>query len=182
MGKEKKKKNNKRYKVNYVTEEEKEIRRFVIVLIVVVLAVAGIYLLTRAFVTKDLFTKSGDETQEVTEGKVNYDVAMIGNMLNRPYKKYYVVIFDSTNIDYSSDMNSLIYNYSLLKKDKHLYTVDLSNSLNDGYYEPKKVNTKATTLKDLKVGDITLLEVTDGKISKFIVDYDKMQTELGITK
>ena len=182
MGKEKKKKNNKRYKVNIVTEEEKEIRRFVIVLIVVVLAVAGIYLLTRAFVTKDLFTKGNDDTQEVTEGKVNYDIAMIGNMLNRPYNKYYVVIYDTTNTDYSSDMYSLVYNYSVLKKDKHLYTVDLSNSLNKGYYDPKNVNTKATSLKNLKLGDITLLEVTNGKISKYIVDYDKMQSELGITK
>lgn len=182
MGKETKKKNKKRYKVNYVTDEEKEIRRFVIVLIVVILAVGGIYLLTRAFVTKDLFTKSGDETQEVTEGKVNYDVAMIGDMLNRPYKKYYVVIYDTTNDDYSSDMYSLVYNYSTLKKDKHLYTVDLSNALNKDYYDAKNVNKKATSLKDLKVGDITLLEVTDGKITKYIVDYDKMQSELGITK
>jgi len=182
MGKEKKKKNNKKYKVNYVTDEEKEIRRFVIVLLVVIVAVGGIYLLTRAFVTKDLFTKKGNDTKEVTEGKVNYDVAMIGDMLNRPYKKYYVVIYDTTNDDYSSDMYSLVYNYGLLKKDKHLYTVDLSNSLNKSYYDAKKVNTKATTLKDLKVGDITLLEVTDGKISKYIVDYAKMQTELGITK
>ena len=88
----------------------------------------------------------------------------------------------ATNDDYSSDMYSLFYNYSTLKKDKHLYTVDLSNALNKDYYDAKNVNKKATSLKDLKVGDITLLEVTDGKITKYIVDYDKMQSELGITK
>ena len=32
----------------------------------------------------------------------------------------------------------------------------------------------------MKVGDITLVKVKNGKIEKYIVDYAKMQKELGI--
>ena len=38
----------------------------------------------------------------------------------------------------------------------------------------------ATSVKDMKVGDITLVKVKNGKIDKYIVDYAKMQKELGI--
>jgi hypothetical protein len=45
-------------KVTYRTSEQDEMIKFVIVILVVLLCVGGIYLFTRAFVTKDLFTKN----------------------------------------------------------------------------------------------------------------------------
>ena len=42
-------------KVNYRTSEQDEMIKFVIVILVVLLCVGGIYLFTRAFITKDLF-------------------------------------------------------------------------------------------------------------------------------
>ena len=50
------------------TAEQEEMTKFVIVLLVVLICVGGIYLLTRAFVTKDLFNNN---TQETSTGKVN---------------------------------------------------------------------------------------------------------------
>lgn len=168
-------------KMNYKTAEQEEVRNFIIVIVVVLLCVGAIYLLTRAFVTKDLFGSKEDAvTEEVTPGVVNYDVAIMGQLLNRPYKEYYAVIYDSEG-DYMYDMYSLVYSYtSSNEKALHVYTIDLANTLNDGYYDPENVNTKAKTLDELKVGDITLVKVKNGKISKIIVDYSKMQKELGI--
>ena len=171
------KKNN---KMKYQTAEQEEIRNFIIVIVVVLLCVGAIYLLTRAFVTKDLFgSKEAGTTEEVTPGVVNYDVAIMGQLLNRPYKEYYAVIYDSEG-DYMYDMYSLVYSYSLTDEPLHVYTIDLANTLNDGYYDPENVDTKAKTLEDLKVGDITLVKVKNGKISKIIVDYSKMEKELGL--
>lgn len=168
-------------KIKYKTAEQEEIRNFIIVIIVVLLCVGAIYLLTRVFVTKDLFGSSDETTKdEITEGVVDYDVAIMGQLLNRPYKQYYAVIYNSEG-DYMYDMYSLVYSYtSSNDKALHVYTIDLANTLNDGYYDPENVNVNAKTLEDLKVGDITLVKVKNGKISKIIVDYSKMEKELGI--
>ena len=166
-------------KVTYRTSEQDEMIKFVIVILVVLLCVGGIYLFTRAFVTKDLF-KEDTNTSEVSQsGTVNYDVAIMGQLLNRPYKQYYAVIYDSTG-DYAYDMQSLVNNYTKLKEHKHVYTIDLANELNKAYYDAENVNTKAKKVSEMKVGDITLIKVKNGKIEKYIVDYAKMEKELGL--
>ena len=71
------------------TAEQEEMFKFVIVILVVLACVGGIYLLTRAFVTKDLFNK--DETKETAKGEINYNSAIVGNIMNRPYDEYYVM-------------------------------------------------------------------------------------------
>lgn len=177
-------------KINYKTSEQNEVRNFIIVVLAVVACVGVFYFITRAFVSKDLF-ESDDKKEETKETvEINYDVAIFGNMLTKADKEYYVLIYDQSDKgEYVSDMIMLLSKYDKkreeAKKDKKkvalpVYTVDLSNKLNDGYYDPKKVNVKATGLEDLKVGDITLLKVKNGKISKYIVDYAKMEKELGL--
>lgn len=177
---EKKKNNNVRSnvgKMNVQTTEQIELKNFILVILVVVICVAGLYLVTRAFITKDLFPK--DEEPTIVAGEVNYDVAIMGQLLNRPYKEYYVAIFDS-NGDHFVDMSSLVSAYNELANHKHIYTIDLSNKLNDGYYSPEEENVKAKSLSEIKLGDITLIKVKDGKINKYINDYDKMRKELGV--
>lgn len=170
-------------KINYNTTEQEEIKKFLVVIVVVLAICGGLYLLTRAFVTKDLFSKEEDKTEEVAEGKVDYNVAIMGQIFNRPYTEYYVAIYNAKDGKYMSDMASLLYSYSNKEnKDKnlHMYTVDLSNHLNADYYDPENVNTKAQSVADMKVGDITLLKIKNKKITKYIVDYDAMKKELDI--
>ena len=171
-------KKNKIYYSN--TEEKNELKKFLIVIIVVLGCVGAIYLITRAFVTKDLFNKEEDKTEEVTPVTPNYDKAIIGTMLNRPEEVYYVVIYDATEGKYIGDMSSMVSSYNAKEGHKHVYTVDLSDHLNKSYYDPENVNEKATSVSDIKVGDITLIKVKKGKIDKYITDYAKMKKELGI--
>lgn len=166
-------------KVNYRTSEQDEMIKFIIVILVVLLCVGGIYLFTRAFVTKDLFKEENKTSEVVQEGTVNYDVAIMGQLLNRPYSEYYVIIYDAGG-EYMYDMSSLVSSYNALEKHKHIYTIDLGNELNASYYSPEEVNTKAKSLEEIKLGDTTLIKVKDGKINKYIVDYEKMKSELGV--
>lgn len=178
MGKEK----DKKVKVKYNTAEQEEILKFLIVIVLVMIAVGAIYVATRIFVTKDFF-KTETKTNEVApDVDINYSVAIMGQIFNRPYDEYYVAIYDSKNDDYSYDMSSLVRNYNAKEKHLHIYTVDLSNKLNDGYYDPEKVNVNAKSLSEMKVGDITLLKIRKGKVNKYIVDLSKMQQELGVEK
>lgn len=173
MGKEK-------TKIKYQTEEQKEIIRFVIVILVVILSVGLIYLATRAFVTKDLFTAKTDEEEVINPGVINYEVAIMGEILNRPYDEYYVAIYNKSDGKYISDMSSLVYLYGSKEKHLHIYTVDLSNKMNEDFYDPENVNTEAQSVSEMKVGDITLLKVKGGKVVKYIEDLEKMKAELGV--
>ena len=166
-------------KVTYRTSEQDEMIKFVIVILVVLLCVGGVYIFTRAFITKDLFKDETKTNEVVKEGTVNYDVAIMGQLLNRPYKQYYAVIYDSTG-EYAYDMATLVSSYTKLKEHKHVYTIDLANELNKAYYDVENVSAKATKVSEMKVGDITLVKVKNGKIEKYIVDYAKMQKELGV--
>ncbi len=174
-----KEKNMKQKKVKYRTAEQDEMLKFLGVIAVVVVCVALLYVLTRVFVTKDLFNKEETKTEETVQGSVNYSVASVGQILNRPYDEYYVFVYDTTG-DYATDMNSLLTKYNSKEKKLHAYKVDLSNYLNKEYYKPKEVNEKASTVADFKFGDITLIKVKNGKIDKYLTDYSKMQTELAI--
>lgn len=165
-------------KIKYQTSEQAEFKSFLLVFLVVAVLVAALYVFTRAFVTKDLFT-SDTTDEEIQAGVVNYDVTSMGQILNRPYDEYYVAIYDSEG-DYSSDMYLMVYNYSAKDEHLHIYTVDLNNYLNSSYYDPENENTKAKELEDIKLGDITLLKIKDGKISKYIVDFSKMEKELDV--
>jgi len=184
MEKEKMQKENKKGKKNQIkydtTNEAQELKSFLIVVLVVIICVGLVYVLTRAFVTKDLFEDKEDDTKEVVEGKVNYDVAIIGQLLNMPESEYYAVIYNTSEGEYISDMSSLVYSYNALEKHLHMYTIDLSNKLNADYYDPENVNEGAKIVSDLHVGDITLIKVKNGEIDKYITDYAKMQKELGV--
>ena len=144
------------------TAEQEEMTKFVIVLLVVLICVGGIYLLTRAFVTKDLFNNN---TQETSTGKVNYKSAIVGNILNRPYDEYYVIVYNTTS-EVASDM----------------YIVDLNNKLNADYYNPQKENKKATDVSSFMFGDKTLLKIKGGKVEKYITDLTKIKEELNPKK
>ena len=165
--------------LKYRTAEQEEMRKFLIVVIVVALLVVGIYFLTRAIVTKDLFKK--EETTEAEKVEVNYEVAIVGEILNRPYDEYYVVVYDETK-EKASEMSGLVSEYKGTEKPLHVYTVYLNNKINEKYYNPEKENTKATTVKEFAFGDSTLIKVNKGKVEKYITDYTKMQKELGLVK
>lgn len=175
-------------KIKFETTEQAEVKKFLIVILVVLLCVGAIYFFTRAFVSKDLFKKDEPKTEEVTEGEINYDIAIMGQILNRPYDEYYVIIYNSEEGEFLGDMGNIVYEYSQKedKKKDHMYRVDLANELNKSYYDPKNENKSAKTLEEIKLGEKTLLKIKKNKktgkleINKYITDIDAMKKELGI--
>lgn len=170
-------------KVKYKTAEQEEMIKFFGVIVVVLICVALVYLVTRVFVTKDLFKDDAKKEQPVA-ASVNYSVTSVGQILNRPYDSYYVLVFDA-NGDYSVDMNNLLIDYNNKEQNDnklHAYTVDLGNHLNKDFYDSKAPNPKAQSVQEFKFGDVTLLKVKNGKVEKYITDLEKMKTELGIDK
>ncbi len=160
------------------TEEQKEIKTFIFVMLGLIIVLIGIYFFTRAFVTKDLFKTNEKNYQE---GAVNYDIAIVGNMLTRPNKEYYVIAFNSDTAD-AIYYNALIGKYMQEEKSSKVYYMDLENELNKKYVaeSEEEKSTSFKTIKDLKLGEITLLKVKDGKVTKYITTVEEIKKELDI--
>lgn len=161
----------------YVTEEQMEIKKFIFVLLGLLILLVGVYFFTRAFVTKDLHKSTNGVNY--SEGKVSYDVVVVGTMLNRPVSEYYVYAFSNEDTK-SVYYNTLVSNYSKKEKALQVYYLDIDNALNKDYVDKSNASKSFTTIKDLKLGELTLLKVKDGKVTKYITNEDEIKKEFGI--
>ncbi len=162
----------------YVTEEQMEIKKFFFVLLGLIIIIVGVYFFTRAFVTKDLHKTTNDINY--TAGEVSSDVVIVGTMLNRSEKEYYVLAFGSEDVN-ATYYNTIVAKYGDEKNAIKVYYLDLDNSLNKEYVaSDNTASTSFTTIKELKLGKLTLMKVKEGKVTKFITNEDEIKKEFGI--
>ena len=165
--------------VKYVTEEQKEVKKFIFVLIGLIIIIVGIYFFTRAFVTKDLFDNKTNE-KEYQTGTINSDIAIVGNMLNRPYEEYYVLAFDSEGTK-AIEYNGIVSKYISNEKSLKVYHIDLANELNKKYVATdENISKEFESIEKLKLGEITLIKVKNKKVTKFITNIDNITKELTV--
>lgn len=161
----------------YISDEAKEIRTFVFILIGIIVVVLIVYGVSKLLIKEE----DDSKTDEITTGEIDYDIVSIGTMLNRNISEYYVIIYDIDDTQavlYSSLINS----YSSSEGAKKIYFCDLGNKLNANYYvgEDGTSNPSAKTISELKLGNLTLIKVKNGKIVKYIEELDTIKTELGL--
>lgn len=166
--------NQKRIKsVNFSSDDDNIIKKFIITVVIIVLLVGIVYGATELF-------KKKDNNVDVTQGEVNYNIVTIGMLLNRPEKEYYVVIYDqndSNAVMYSAMISNYANNNGKLK----VYYCDLSNKLNSSYYNinnDNKSNPDAKKISELDLGDLTLIKVSNGKIVKYLENYEDIKSYL----
>lgn len=177
MTSKRKKKTQKIKTQNYMSEEQQEIIRFVKILIIVVILIVIIYLLTRLFVTKDLFTNENNSNENITEGSVNYSTTIIGAMFTKPEEEYYVLIYNSEDLEavyYSGLISTYQKNTDYLK----VYVADLNNELNKKYIDNDNINVSTNNLSEFKVGKIALIKIKDKKITKSFTTIESIAEEL----
>lgn len=169
-------KKNKKASTNYRTEEQETIIRFGIILGVVLIFILGVY-----FFTKVVVKKETTSTSEITKGTINYKKTIVGNMLNKPSKEYYVFAYDG-NSNYAIKYSAIIDSYMKKDKAKDAYWIDLSNELNKNHVANDKLkeNTNTKEINELVFGDFALIKVKNNKIDSIITDIDKATKELKI--
>ena len=175
MAKEKKAKKIKQEK--YRSEEQTEMIRFIRILIIVIIFVLAIYFLTRIFVTKDLFNNNDDNETQTVEGTINYNVTSIGSMLNKAEDEYYVLIFNTDDLR-AIYYSGLMSNYTRGENALKVYYADLKNELNQKFYDPENINLEVSGISDLRVGDLTLVKVSNGQITEILSNEDEIASEL----
>ena len=86
--------NNKSQTIKYINEDTNQIKKFLLILASVAVIAALIYFVTAKYLVKDAFQeKEKDSIQET----ISYNTVTVGTMFNRPYKEYYVFLYDSTS-------------------------------------------------------------------------------------
>ena len=163
--------------MNYM-EEDKAVRNFIIIFVIVLLFIVGIYFFT-AFVNKDNDAKT-EETNTSTEVEIDTSKVIVGTMLQKSDKDYYVILYKSDD-NKASEYMSLASRYKSSKGALPIYTVDLSDGMNSKYYDKDNTNLSAENINDLRFGDITLLEVKDNKIAKSFNSVEKIKKEFKLS-
>ena len=157
------------------TNNDNEIKSFIILILAIAVLIGAIYGIT------ELLKKDKVAETEKEAVKINYDMTSVGSLLNRPYDEYYVMIYDSNNpesIIYSTLLGNYIGNNSSKDDFIKVYYCDLSNKLNEQYYNvgnDNKSNPNAKSIKELDLGDLTLIKVKKGKIVNYLEDYNKIE-------
>lgn len=167
----KNKKKLKKLKFKTIEEDENIVRNFVILVLIITLLIVVLYLVTNKV------THKKDEKEPKVKTEINYNKVLVGMILNRPYKEYYVLVFNSEDKDalkYNALMNKYI-NKKLLK----LFYCDLYD--NKKYYNvgnDNKSNPLVRTESEFDFGEITLLKIKDKKIVQYVENYEKIKNIL----
>ena len=168
MGREQKRREQRMNKNKKVNEEELDtsIKLITAVKLVffVILLLFVIYYILAVFVTKELAITSKNEeqtTQTKADASSITDKILASNIFNQQEEEYYVYFYDFAKED------ELVANTISGITDTKIYRVDTSNSLNSNYITEENGNKKATSIKDLKVKNPTIIKISSDKIVKY---------------
>ena len=161
------------------TEEQAEIKKFILVLGGLIVILVGIYFFTRAFVTKDLFNKKKSDEINYQVGVISDTNIIVGNLLNRPYEEYYALAFSSKS-NLVGYYDTIMSKYKSEKESLKIYYIDTEDYFNNKYIDKENPSTSFESLDKLKLGEMTLMKIKKGKITKLITNVAEVKKELNI--
>ncbi len=161
------------------TEEQAEIKKFILVLGGLIVILVGIYFFTRAFVTKDLFNKKKSDEINYQVGVISDTNIIVGNLLNRPYEEYYALAFSSKS-NLVGYYDTIMSKYKSEKESLKIYYIDTEDYFNNKYIDKENPSTSFESLDKLKLGEMTLIKIKKGKITKLITNVEEVKKELNI--
>lgn len=158
------------------TDDENVIKKLIIIIAVIVVVAAVVY------ATTELLGKKETETNEpgVIAGEINYDKVSVGTILNRADAHYYVMVYNGEEAD-AMLYSTILTKYAAKEDSLKIYYCDLNNKLNSSYYNVNNDNVSNTNPKkteEFDFGDITLLEIKNGKITKYLEDLEAIKKQL----
>ena len=150
-------------------EDNNPVKSFLLTLISVLLFLGLMALMVWGMKKLGVFER-GYTKPEKEETKIGYEYIPIGTVFNRAEKDYYV-IFD----DYSTNYSKNIYVDALISDSSDtFYKVDMSIKEN-AKYKGETANKKATKVSELSINDITLIKISNGKITTYLVGNEEIE-------
>ncbi len=149
-----------------MNDDMEKVRNLVILLIIVVLICLGIYFLTDNMIKKE----NSNNKEKTTEAKIDYDIASIGTMFNRPESEYFVLLYSSK--DSGTEYNSILSKYRSSDNYIKTYYIDLDKKINNSALTDT-INKKPNNSNEVKVTGPTLYKIKNGKVTNC---YDTLKT------
>ena len=135
----------------------------------VVIFLGVMYLMILGLQKLGLF-EAGYTAPTKEETTIGYEYIPIGTVFTRNEKTYYV-LFD----DFGNKLTADNYVNTLLADSKiSVYKVDMTVNEN-AKYKGEKANKKATKASELSINDITLIKITNGRISNYYVGSEEIE-------
>ncbi len=122
---------------------------------------------------KGVFDK-GYEAPQKKVAEISYEYILAGTTFNKLDKEYYVV-FDR----FGSEKENIFLKYILdsTSIEIPIYKVNMNLKINEKYFSDTS-NQKVQKVSDLKIKDVTLIKIKNGKNILYLDDIEKIKTEL----
>ena len=136
------------------------------VLLFIGIVYAGVYGLKKLGVFDPGYTKPTTEA-----ATIDYKYILLGTVFDRADKDYYV-IFDDYEKNAHKYANALVEDNDKIP----VYKVDTSKKENSSCLSEES-NPNAKNASELKINDITLIRITNGKIAKYVTGSEKIEEQ-----
>lgn len=144
-------------------------------LIIIVLIIVAIFFIFYG-ITAIIDPGNKPKNPEIVEETIQYNEIMVGQILNRSDKNYYVLVINNEN-EYNGLYESYLDMYVSKNKDGKYYTVDLDNAFNQKY-RGESTLLKGNDVSLFKFSDTTLIKIKNQKIDKVYAEKDEIVTAL----
>jgi len=141
-----------------VSEDMLQVKNLIILLFIVIIICLGIYFLTEKLIQNE--NKTEEPKQEVS---IDYDIATIGTMFNRPESEYFVLLYSSE--ENGNDYDTILNQYRSSDNYIKTYYIDLDKKINNSVLADKLIE-KPKDSKEVNVTGPTLYKIKEGKVVK----------------
>ena len=148
--------------------------------LVVIVILVIVYLTTAIFMTGEIGNNKKDDKNETTTNNESqselYDNMIIAsNTFNQKNEEYNVIFFHEK--DDNDALKNSISAYDSSQKDIKLYKVNLDEAINK-FVISKQQNSSATNYEELKINDVTLINIKNKVITSYVTGYENVISKL----
>lgn len=118
--------------------------------------------------------EKGYEAPQKKEAEISSEYILAGTIFNRLDSEYYVV-FDKFESKKANVFLKYILDSTTVKVP--IYKIDMDLKANSKYFSDTS-NSKVQKVNDLKIKDVTLIKIKNGKNVLYLDDIEKIKTEL----
>ena len=150
-------------KIESMGDFDADYKRIILVAGTIIIIFCLFYFLTVYITGRD--TKKSTTTDS-SSSYISYTEILAGRSFSMPEKEYLVLYYDRSDTELLSTFSSVISNYRSDENHYALYTVDMSDAMNQGYANEKS-NWNPTDISELAINGPTLIRFHNGKVEAY---------------
>ena len=157
-------------KIDSVGEFNPDYRRVMVIASVIIIVFCLFYFITVYVTGRD--SQKSSQTEDTQT--FSYTNILAGRSFSMPEHEYLVLYYDSSDTELSADMNSLASEYRSRSDRLTLYSVDMSDSMNQSYVSEES-NHEPASVSELAINGATLIHFKDDHVVEYFEGSDEVK-------